>query len=131
MHLTLLLCGKKGFFKFSAHLLLFVGCCSLSAIAVAMQQPQPAPVPQFTNYQTVGEGKYRYWFWDLYQARLATPSGTFADYQQSVPLLLELRYLRNISKKEFVAKLNISLKGAFETRYWLELLKETDFISEN
>jgi four helix bundle protein len=36
-----------------------------------------------------------------------------------------------ISKKEFVAKLNISLKEAFETRYWLELLKETDFISEN
>jgi len=37
----------------------------------------------------------------------------------------------SVSKKEFVAKLNISLKEAFETSYWLELLKETDYISEN
>ncbi|MDX9865182.1 MAG: four helix bundle protein [Anaerolineaceae bacterium] len=37
----------------------------------------------------------------------------------------------SISKKEFVAKLNIALKEAFETGYWLELLKETDFISES
>ena len=36
-----------------------------------------------------------------------------------------------ISKKEFIAKLNISLKEAFETEYWLELLKETDYISES
>jgi len=37
----------------------------------------------------------------------------------------------SISKKEFIAKLNISLKEAFETGYWLELLKETDYIGEN
>jgi four helix bundle protein len=36
-----------------------------------------------------------------------------------------------ISKKEFIAKLNISLKEAFETRYWLELLRETEYLSEN
>ena len=34
------------------------------------------------------------------------------------------------SRKEFVAKMNISLKEAYETEYWLELLYKTDYISE-
>lgn len=33
------------------------------------------------------------------------------------------------SKADFVAKLNISLKEADETAYWLELLRETDYIN--
>ena len=33
------------------------------------------------------------------------------------------------SKKEFVAKMNISLKEASETEYWLELLHETNYLS--
>ncbi len=83
--------------------LLLAGVCSLSSTGLwALQQPQTAPAATFDHYQTVGEGKYSYWFWDLYQARLATPSGKFIDYQKSVPLLLELRYLRDISKTEFV-----------------------------
>ena len=32
------------------------------------------------------------------------------------------------SKADFVSKMSISLKEANETRYWLELLKETDYI---
>lgn len=36
-----------------------------------------------------------------------------------------------ISKKEFIAKLNISLKEAYETEYWLELLRETNYINES
>ena len=39
-------------------------------------------------------------------------------------------WLNSISKKEFISKLNISLKEAFETEYWLELLFETDYINE-
>lgn len=34
------------------------------------------------------------------------------------------------SKAEFVAKLQISLKEANETKYWLEILHETDFLTE-
>jgi len=34
------------------------------------------------------------------------------------------------SKADFVSKMSISLKEANETRYWLELLKETDHIGE-
>jgi len=88
--------------KLRRALLVFASFSGLTGPLLALQQPQTQPAPQFSQYQTVGEGKYSYWFWDLYQARLATPSGTFVDYQQSVPLLLELRYLRDISKTEFV-----------------------------
>ena len=34
------------------------------------------------------------------------------------------------SKNDFISKLSISLKEASETEYWLELLKETDYITK-
>jgi len=34
------------------------------------------------------------------------------------------------SKNDFISKLSISLKEARETKYWIELLKETDYLSE-
>lgn len=34
------------------------------------------------------------------------------------------------SKKDFIHKLNISLKETDETQYWLELLYETEFITK-
>ena len=38
---------------------------------------------------------------------------------------------RSQSKKEFIAKLNISLKEADETMYWLELLHESEYLDDN
>lgn len=38
--------------------------------------------------------------------------------------------LNGQSKADFIAKLNISLKEAGETEYWLELLHETDYLSD-
>ncbi len=38
--------------------------------------------------------------------------------------------IRGFSKKDFRFKLGIALKEASETEYWLELLFETDYISE-
>ena len=35
------------------------------------------------------------------------------------------------SKADFANKMSISLKEANETEYWLSLLKDTDFISED
>ena len=35
------------------------------------------------------------------------------------------------SKKEFIAKMNISLKEAEETCYWLEILEESNIIDTN
>ncbi|MCL2663515.1 MAG: four helix bundle protein [Oscillospiraceae bacterium] len=34
------------------------------------------------------------------------------------------------SKKDFISKMNIALKEAAETEYWLELLYETNYIDE-
>ncbi len=39
--------------------------------------------------------------------------------------------LRGQSKPDFYAKLNISLKEASETEYWLELLHESEYITES
>ena len=35
------------------------------------------------------------------------------------------------TRKEFISKMQISLKEAGETEYWLDLLYETDYISES
>lgn len=35
------------------------------------------------------------------------------------------------SKADFVAKLNIALKEASETKYWIKLLNATDYLSAN
>lgn len=39
--------------------------------------------------------------------------------------------VRGQSTKDFRAKLNIALKEASESEYWLELLVETDYIDQN
>lgn len=36
--------------------------------------------------------------------------------------------VRSQSRNEFISKMNISLKEAYETEYWLELLHETDYL---
>ena len=36
-----------------------------------------------------------------------------------------------ISKKDFIFKLGISLKEARETKYWLNLLKDSDYIKQD
>jgi len=33
------------------------------------------------------------------------------------------------SKNDFISKLSIALKEARETKYWIELLKETDYLT--
>ena len=35
------------------------------------------------------------------------------------------------SRADFVAKMHIALKEAYETEYWLELMQETDYLEEN
>ena len=38
--------------------------------------------------------------------------------------------IRGQSKADFYAKMNIALKEASETEYWLEILNETDYIDK-
>ena len=37
--------------------------------------------------------------------------------------------IRGQSRADFIAKMNIALKEASETEYWLELLQETDYLA--
>lgn len=39
--------------------------------------------------------------------------------------------LRGQSKKDFLSKMNIALKEANETEYWIELLMETNYLDKN
>ena len=38
--------------------------------------------------------------------------------------------MRAQTRNDFIAKMNISLKEAYETEYWLEVLHRTDFITQ-
>jgi len=38
--------------------------------------------------------------------------------------------LQGQSKRDFLMKMNIALKEASETKYWLRLLKETEYLSD-
>jgi four helix bundle protein len=42
--------------------------------------------------------------------------------------LVEAKYA--VSRKDFALKISISLKECAETEYWLDILRSTDFISE-
>jgi len=39
--------------------------------------------------------------------------------------------IRAQSKADFIAKMNISLKEASETEYWIELLRDSEYVSRN
>ncbi|MEE1999910.1 chalcone isomerase family protein [Alkalimonas sp. MEB108] len=60
------------------------------------------PVAAMPDLQLVGEGSFRYLFWQLYDARLKTSDGSFDDYQSNAPVLLELTYKRSISRDQFI-----------------------------
>ena len=66
------------------------------------------------------DGRKVLWFCDPYQMlRSGTAIGA---------LLKEAEHAQ--SKADFISKVNIALKEANETEYWIMLLKETDYLSE-
>lgn len=97
--------------RFNLVVLLFLSC-------------NVAALPELT---TVGQGTYRYLFWQVYDARLATVDGRFSDYQQSTPLLLELTYKRDISVQQFVESTvdewkKLGRSSAEQQTRWAQLL---------
>lgn len=64
---------------------------------------------------------------------------TYNEYTLSKQLLksgtsigANIREAKNAqSKKDFLSKMNIALKEATETEYWLELLRDTNYISNS
>ncbi len=62
------------------------------------QANEPAP----GSLTAVGQGHFRYLFWSVYDAELATQDGRYIDVAQSRPLALTLTYQRDISRDEFI-----------------------------
>ncbi|SEA89237.1 chalcone isomerase family protein [Alkalimonas amylolytica] len=60
------------------------------------------PAAAMPDLQLVGEGTFRYMFWQLYDARLKTSDGSFEGYEKNAPVLLELTYKRSISRDQFI-----------------------------
>lgn len=58
---------------------------------------------QSAQLKQVGQGHFRYLFWSVYDAALATRDGQFLSVQQSAPLALTLTYQRDITTEEFVS----------------------------
>lgn len=87
------------------------------------------PVFALPDLTTIGSGSYRYMFWQLYDARLASEDGNFVDYQQSTPLLLELTYKRNITRDQFIKATvdewrKLGQSSAEQQAAWAALLKD-------
>lgn len=61
-----------------------------------------ASEPATSALTTVGQGHFRYVFWSVYDAELATQDGQFLDVVKSRPLALTLTYQREISRDEFI-----------------------------
>lgn len=59
-----------------------------------------ASIVENTGLKLVGEGKMSFLFWDVYLARLYTPSG---DYKNTLsPMALEFNYLMDIEAKDLI-----------------------------
>lgn len=90
-----------------------------------------------TGFKTVGQAKMEYLFWDVYNAKLETPTGHYVFGQH--PTKLTLTYLRDFSAKDIVKATNEQwqhlgfdeMVGAFDSQLldlWPDI-KENDSLS--
>ncbi|CAM3779362.1 MULTISPECIES: chalcone isomerase family protein [Pseudoalteromonas] len=56
------------------------------------------------QFKQVGQSRFEYYFWDVYDAKLATPSGQYQFGQH--PSKLSLTYLRDFAAKDIVKATN-------------------------
>lgn len=57
-----------------------------------------------TDFKEIGEARFEYIFWDVYDAKLATPTGRYAFGEH--PVKLTLTYLRDFAAKDIVKATN-------------------------
>lgn len=80
------------------------------------------PAHSFQSYEMVGEGRMRWFVFNLYQARLLSPDG---GYQKNRwPLALEITYQRKIKKRDLI-ETTMSEWQRMQTAYvpyWIEAL---------
>lgn len=73
--------------------------------------------------QAVGQAKFKVMWFEVFEARLFTPSGKFESYQSE--LALELEYRRDFTRKQLLKETAKQLKpyaSEAQIRLWLERL---------
>lgn len=84
------------------------------------------------NYKLVGKGVMT-WFWfDVYKAKLLTPSGNYQE--QTWPLALELIYQRDISREDLIKATKDEWRRQqlnYQTQWLAELKNIWPNVSEN
>ena len=84
-----------------------------------------ASIVENTGLKLVGEGKMTFLFWDVYLARLYTPSGGYKN--TLTPLALEFNYLMDIEAKDLIEETvnqwrKQKMQRHDDERLWLEQL---------
>ncbi len=76
--------------------------CSALALSSTFAHSQPPQLNEIqSTYKEVGSAKFRVLFWDIYQSRLASPSG---KYDPDETFLFEITYLRDIKSKDLIER---------------------------
>lgn len=88
----------KKYKPFFLSILLSTFCLPFSPVAQELKTPD--------NWRLVGTAEYSVLFWDIYEAKLFSPTGTFNQQPNRFPqsLLLELTYKMNIEGKELATE---------------------------
>ncbi|WP_105901588.1 chalcone isomerase family protein [Vibrio gangliei] len=76
----------------------------LFIIPIAIVLPSWPVWAKEDHFKLVGEARMTHLFWDIYDAKLYTKTGTFQRYQP--PIKFSLTYLRNIKAKDIVSATN-------------------------
>lgn len=93
-------------------------CFSVSVFSTQTLKSKHLTLDEITKeLKEVGSARFSVLFWDIYDSRLLTPSGTYTHSEQtsyirektasnksSPHLLFEIRYLRDISKEDLINK---------------------------
>lgn len=75
----------------------FMRCIFVVALSLSPASHAQSPIHNYmTNENIVGEGRFRHYIWDVYDARLYAPGG---EWVANNPFALELTYLMSLKGK--------------------------------
>ncbi len=71
-----------------------------TSVVHAQAQNQAAAIP-WQQFQLVGQAELKFFFWNVYEARLYSDSGSFV-FSETRPFALELQYKRQFSSQQLI-----------------------------
>ena len=98
---------------------------TLSGSQISKANIEPFPTTAPDSYELVGEARLKVLWFEVYDARLSSSSGSFNTNE---PLLLSLTYLRNISKQRLISETKQQLQGRLDNDRLSSALTELESI---